>query len=449
MMQIGYSRHNMTPLYPVPLAGFGNSSTRMSQGWVVPICTTCIAFTDDAGSTVLMFTTDMCVTEAAWTAQIRKKIFDATGVPENHIMIGSTHSHSAPDIGNTAEPTIADFHELYDEKMLCAAIDALADRAPAKAEIGRTVTGPLNHVRHYRNHDGSYAGDNYGTMTVESVADHASQADRGMQIIRITRQGKKDIVLVNWQAHPTITGTAAREKGRLLRPFLSSDFIGTCRVYLEKELDCHFAYFQGACGNLNSRTFMTDREYVTDNVHDYGKELGQFVLEGLKNMEPVNTDFVKVKRLDFAGPMDKSDNHRIEEARMIAKLWRETNDVKLVREVAAPYDIHSPYHANAIVARYNGPDTITIELNAIAIGDIGFVTAPYEMFDVNGKFIKDNTPQKMTFVMECANAHMSYMASEIAFDYGCYEADIRRYPKGTAERLAQTFVDMLTDLTAQ
>jgi len=449
MVQIGYSRHNMTPDYPVPLAGFGNSSTRMSQGWVVPICATCVAFTDDTGSTVLMFTTDMCVTSGSWTKQIREKITAATGVPGDRIMIGSTHSHSAPDIGNTAEPTIGDFHELYDEKMLQAAIDALADRAPAKVEIGRTVTGPLNHVRHYRNHDGSYAGDNYGTMTVESVADHASQADRVMQVMRVTREGKKDIILVNWQAHPTITGTAARESGRLLRPFLSSDFIGTCRIYLEKELDCHFAYFQGACGNLNSRTFMTDREFVTSNVHTYGQEVGKHVMEALENMEPVNTDSVKAKQMEFVGPMDKSDDSRIEEARMIAKLWRETNDIKLVREKAAPYGIHSPYHANAIVARHDGPDTISIELNAIAIGDIGFITAPYEMFDVNGKFIKDNTPQKMTFVMECANEHMSYMASSQAFDYGCYEADIRRYPKGTAEKLSQIFVDMIGELTAK
>jgi hypothetical protein len=173
----------------VPLAGFGNSSTRMSQGWVVPICATCLAITDGAGSTVLMFTTDMCITQIAWTKQIREKITAATGVPGDRIMIGSTHSHSAPDIDNRAEPTIEDFHRLYDEKMLQAALDAMADRAPAKAEIGRTVTGPLNHVRHYRNRDGSYAGDNYGYMTLESVADHATQADRGMQVIRITREG--------------------------------------------------------------------------------------------------------------------------------------------------------------------------------------------------------------------------------------------------------------------
>ena len=82
-----------------------------------------------------------------------------------------------------------------------------------------------------------------------------------------------------------------------------------------------------------------------------------------------------------------------------------------------------------------------------AIGDIAFVTAPYEMFDVNGMYIKENSPYETTFVMTMANGANSYIAAEYAFEgRGTYEVHNRLLIKGTAEELASTFVDMLNSL---
>lgn len=446
MIRVGYGRADITPDFSVPLAGFGNSSTRMSQGYVNRQYATCIAITDEKGSTVLLITQDQCTTPGSWARQTRARIKAATGLSEKRIMISSTHNHSSPDVGNTAEPSIARFQKFYDDKLVEAALAALADRSEAKIETGRAVTGPLNHVRHYYMSNGTTAGDNYGDLTVGTVLDHTTQADRRMQLIRFTFEGKPDIVLVNWQAHPTVSATAARESGRALRPFLSADFVGTCRDYVEKEIGCRFAYFQGAAGNLNSRTYMQDREYVPSDVHVYGKELGNTVLEGLANMKPVQDGAVQCKQIIYSGELDHSDDYRYEAAQEIARYWRETNDRLGCLEKGKPHDIHSPYHANAIVARHNMGETISMELDAIRVGDISFVTAPYEMFDTNGAFIKDNTPVDMTFVLTYANDHVSYVASAEAFDYGCYEADIRRFTKGTAEKVAQILVDAVAEL---
>ena len=68
------------------------------------------------------------------------------------------------------------------------------------------------------------------------------------------------------------------------------------------------------------------------------------------------------------------------------------------------------------------------------------------MFDTNGAYIKDHTPVDMTFVLTYANDHVSYVASAEAFEYGCYEADIRRFTKGTAEKVAQQLVDAVAQL---
>lgn len=449
MIKVGYARADITPDFSVPLAGFGNSSTRMSQGYVNRQYATCIAITDEKNSTVLLFTQDQCTTVGAWAKQARAMITAATGVAMDRIMISSTHNHATVDIGNTAEPSVERFHKFYNSKMVEAAVAAIADQAPAKVETGRAVTGPLNHVRHYYLDNGTVAGDNYGDFSSGNIEGHTTQADRRMQLIRFTFEKKSPIVLVNWQAHPTVSSTAAREEGLLTRPFLSADFVGACREWVEDKIDCRFAYFQGAAGNINSRARDNEKEPVPTIVGQYGAQLGKTVLEGLENMKPVQDGAVQLKQKIYEGPLCHADDYRIEEARAIAKYWRETNDKEGCIEMGKKSDIHSPYHANAIVARYNMGKTLSMELDAVRIGDISFVTAPFEMFDTNGAYIKDNTPVDMTFVLTYANDHVSYVASKEAFDYGCYEADIRRFTRGTAEEVAQILVDMVAELKGE
>jgi len=446
MIRVGYGRADITPDFSVPLAGFGNSSTRMSQGYVNRQYATCIAITDEKKKTVLLFTQDQCITVGSWARRARARILAATGVPVNNIMISSTHNHATVDHGNRAEPSVDKFQLFYEDKMVEAAVAALADRAEAKVETGRTVTGPLSYVRHYYLDNGTTAGDNYGDFSSGKVVGHTTEADRRMQLIRFTFENKAPIVLVNWQAHPTVSSTAARESGRMLRPFLSADFVGACRDWVEKQIDCRFAYFQGASGNLNSRSFLAKEEPVPTNVHEYGAQLGKHVLEGLETMKEVNAGAVQLQQKIYEGELDHSDDYRYEAAAEIAKFWRETNDKAACIEMGKKSDIHSPYHANAIVARHNMGSTLSMEINAIRVGDISFVTAPYEMFDTNGAYIKDNTPVDMTFVLTYANDHVSYIASKEAFDYGCYEADIRRFTRGTGEKVAQILVDMLTEM---
>ena len=83
---------------------------------------------------------------------------------------------------------------------------------------------------------------------------------------------------------------------------------------------------------------------------------------------------------------------------------------------------------------------------ALKVGPLGFACAPYEMFGANGMFIKEWSPYAMTFVVTHCNGSKSYLASKLAFHHGCYEVDSRWYPEGTAELLADNFVDMLKEL---
>ena len=56
---VGYGRSEITPTISVPLAGYGNTLTRMSQGVLDPQYTSCTAITDANDNTVLLITNDI------------------------------------------------------------------------------------------------------------------------------------------------------------------------------------------------------------------------------------------------------------------------------------------------------------------------------------------------------------------------------------------------------
>jgi hypothetical protein len=131
----------------------------------------------------------------------------------------------------------------------------------------------------------------------------------------------------------------------------------------------------------------------------------------------------------------------------IKALWEEPHDHRRCAEAGKPFGIVSPYHAIAIVNRFENPNTVQeMPLTCASIGPVGFVSAPYEMFDTNGKFVKEHSPCEMTFVLTCANGANGYIASEPAFEYGSYEVHNRVFARGTAEALVDTMVDMLRDM---
>ena len=84
-----------------------------------------------------------------------------------------------------------------------------------------------------------------------------------------------------------------------------------------------------------------------------------------------------------------------------------------------------------------------IDLRSTVI--VGFPGETEEDFAELCQFIKENSPFKMTIVATKANGENGYFPSAFAFDVsGGYECDTTKYIRGTAERLADTYVELLT-----
>lgn len=436
MMKAGYSRVDISPTESVPLAGFGNTSQRMSQQVIDRLYATCLALTDEKENTVLLFHNDLIGSPRHISDPIRSAVSEATGVPVSNILVGSTHTHSAPDIWNVGEPSLLRYNASLPGLLARCAVDAMADRKTARGYCARVYTENLNFVRHYILEDGHYLGDNFGTQHESPILDHATKVDNEMRLVKFVRDGGEDLLMVNWQVHPLRTGGGYRTN-------VSSDIIGVMRDAVEAAMGCRFIYFNGGAGNVSPISRMPQENRV-DNYQDHGKALAAHVLAA--QYEPLELGNFCVREEAHIEKLNRPDPGRIPAAREVSAYWERTNDWPSSVALAIEKGFSSQFDAWCMMQRHDRKDDeIDCPLTAISLGELGFAAVPYEMFDTNARYIRDTAPFKMTFISTTTNASVMYIPSAYGFIHGCYEAACTDCKPGTGERLAGMLVRMLEE----
>ena len=442
----GYSRQAVIPTEPIPLSGYGNESKRFHKENTEPICITTVALSDENDSTVLMVGMDVAVAYGLIVEPAIQRITELTGIPADRIYMAGTHTHSGPAIGYDI-PCMNNYVQQLVDAAVATAQEALADRKESKLFVGSIETHNLNFIKHYKvrhqtTGELSVIGDQYGTGKDKILMDHMTRVDPTLFAVKFERDGGKDIVLVNFRAHPHFTGGYTAYN-------LSSDYIGAFRMALEAMCDCHAVYFQGACGNINASTRMHDeRRYSTCRSH--GTALAAATLECLgRNMKQVEPAAIEAKQIKFYGEINKVDETLADAARKVQKVWRETLDINLSIETGMPLGIHGPYHAGALLANLERTkeEHGWMILNAVSLGkELAFVTFPGEMYDSISVRMEENSPFATTLMLGYCCHHIGYLPSKAAYKYGSYEVDITRFAPGTGEKVADTYVEMLEQL---
>ena len=371
------------------LYGYAAGGERLSQKILDPLYVTCVAFTDTDNTTVLLLAIDMCHSFKI-TTEVRNLISEQTGVPVSNVLFTASHSHSAPAMDDTGDPNIRAYNEIYMSRCLQAAKDALADRKPAQMHTTFTRPEGLNFIRHYILTDGTHLGVGVGTHKQEELYGHTGSPDNLMQLVKFTREGGKDIVMINWQGH--YYGTKEIDYYAI-----SADYPGVMRKAVEEQLDCESIFILGGSGNQNTKSNIRN-ENKAANFIEMGNLLADEAVKAAANFQPSETG--KIYLLE--------NNHQFEGYSAVAPLY------------------------------------------AFGFGDFGCVTAPFELFASTNIAIRDNSKFKYTFVATCANGALQYLPDEAAFEYECMEVQSNtRYPKGTAEALQAQLSSMLDTVFSQ
>ena len=213
---------------------------------------------------------------------------------------------------------------------------------------------------------------------------------------------------------------------------------------MEKDGDCLFAFYQGAAGNINPHSRMTEQEEITRDCLTYGKVMARYARQAMADMKPARPGQIRSMQRIMDGPVDHSKDYMLDKAKEIRDLWMRTYDLTLVQKAGLPYGIRTPYHANAIIGRAGAPQTVDLELNAISLGpDVGIVTVPNELFDTLAVMVEEASDFPLTMTFGYCGAYRGYIPSMLAYEHTCYESDCGKYAPGIGEQIAQNLIDML------
>lgn len=430
-LQVGYARVSIIPDYEVGLGGYSDAESRSQQGYLDYIYATCIAVTSGE-ETILLYTIDTLAVTKERADGIREAVRTATGVAGEKIFIGATHGHNCPALSGgyeNAKTYIQDVQNWCAE----AAEKALADRSPAKLLRAKAEHEGMNFVRHYTLDDGTYTDSNGASRAgAARLVGHPMPTDPQMVMLKFDRgDDKKDILMVNWQAHPDSATAIGYNQ-------ISPSWIGPMRNKLEKQTGMEVAYFTGASGNqvMESKIPSESHNY---SWKKYGEVLADCAYSMLDKLEPVEGDAIKTNRHFMDVEVDHSWDHLLDEANEVYELWKKT-DRPTGDVLAKTYNMSSVYHARAIRSRAAMGQYLQMEMNTFCIGDVGFTTGTYEMFSNSGLYVKENSPFETTFLI---TGNSSYVPADIAYTYRGYEADTSFYARGVAEALAEQYVQML------
>lgn len=438
---VGYSKKDITPLENIPLGGYGNTATRISEGFTDRLYATCMYLQDKEGNSMVIIGADVGNT-AGRMRNIHETLAGSVDMPKENVILAASHTHACPDNYETDAAT-----ERWRAQLLQALIEAVgeakADMAPADMYINSTETKRLNFVRRYTLSDGTVVGYESDIKDAQqaglSVVGHETEPDGEVQLLKFDRgEGKTDILLTNFQVHPHLsTGSTKRQ--------ITSDLVGTYRAAVEEKLGYDVVYITGAAGNLNSYSYV-EGEQLTKDHREYGDRLANYVFNAEDGYEKVNADTIRLIKLNYDAEVDHSQDHMVELAKEVVNYFDLTNSVAAVREKYLSQGFDSPYQAKAIVNRSTKDKTFPFDIQAMTIGDVAFTVAPYEMFDTNGMNIKNGSPYKMTVLIGYSGGGYGYIPTEEAFANGGYETHNCYYVPGTAEELEELYLGMLDQL---
>ena len=262
-LMAGVARADISPPVGIPQMNWG-SQTHITAEGIDPVGMYATALVIGDGRQKFAMV-DIDVLSINHMDDIPRRASQLTGIPEDHIRLGATHTHAGPVLTSVKGPVGVDlskyeapfgrFREIMADKIVGAILEANAHMEPVHVN-GAKGTGSININRRLHAENGRPAAVGVNP---------AGYVDRDLTVVRIDRaNGRPLAVLVNFQCH----GTVLAWENKVISP----DWIGSARAAVERAMPgAKCLYLQGAAGNQGPREGFTGDLAV---AHRLGNVLG-------------------------------------------------------------------------------------------------------------------------------------------------------------------------------
>lgn len=412
---VGYGRKQMAG--PLPIHTW-NSTAEVYRD---PLYLTCIAFSDGE-NTALVMSADVMKVDSTAFEECAKLLGEKFGIERKSIMISAIHSHYAPTITRTCS-----WAETFFDAALFATEQALADLSPARVYGGEGYTDSLTFVRRYLLADGTWK---FNPSAADNPVRHESDADNQLRTLRFVREGKKDILMANYQTH---------YHGPERKDVITADVFGDFRALAEEELGCDFMYCSGAGGNLNFFSVIPG-ERKHRNIGAAAAELLRATKEALNGEKELTPGKVITATTVYKGKIRHDPPERIAQAQEVRNVGRDTPEGA---ELIKKYQFVNKYEPGAILYRNTLGDTLDVHFFTVCFGDIAISGVPYEQFDTNAQEVRAASPYEMTFTLSMVNESFAYVPSALADHHRSYEVATSKFVPGSGTAFAAEQLGLL------
>lgn len=463
----GVAKANIEPAVGIPSMNWGSATHIVSQG------------NDPEGMFVRALVLSdgkqkfaLVDTDGGGGGDALKRASLLTGIPVEHIRIGSSHTHAGPSLSrgkgpagadlSQYEPMMAAHRAVVADKLVGVIVEANRKLRPVHA-YGVVGTGSIAINRRYRG-----KGPNDPEAPPAVGLNFEAPVDRDLPVIRIDdARGNPYAILVNFQCH----GTVLAYENQVVSP----DWIGPMRNTVEASLPgATCLFFQGATGNQGPIEGYTGD---LDVPHRLGRILGHEAAAlayriSTVRREPRFEGYTESTALQarqpyrVLGPHDGALRYAsklLELPRIVhgqadidrmAKLTEAAE--KALRQVkqkpgATEWELAQAAARQrrwaSLLARYRQPVETTpvrLEVAVLRIGEMALVLTNGELFSEIGVTVKKASPFKVT--MFCGYGNRTgggYMPIRSEYAFGSYEVDGTSYGPGAAEKTVEETIALL------
>lgn len=408
---LGVARRVISPEVGCNLAGYGPNviSTSLHDDL------TATAFCFQAGDTrAMMVSVTVCSLRTPFCNRIREEIEQVTGIPRDNCIIHAVHTHSGPI--TSGGYGWGSFNEEYCEtilvpRILDAAREAVEKTIPVnmKVSVGDSFVGVNrreltedNRVILGQNPWGSFNPK----MTVLSFCD---------------LDGKVVANLIHYGCHGTASG---------INHEITRDWMGVMIDMLEEESGAITAFFNGAEGDVGPRLAngKTVGEAHVSYAVEHGAIAGADAVRIYAHPDQYQMATLEVSTAQITIPL-------------LPRISQEMASQELEKYKTATYNLNARKRRfyEATLASYDEgyveESGFSFTQTAIRVGDVVFLSFPYEIFSEIGMRIAKSSPITHTLSIANANGAGGYMVTQDQLCRGGYEVDM------FMTRPVQRFVD--------
>ena len=362
---------------------------------------------DDGKQKALLISLDLLALDGWYVRKIRKECAEILNTKPELILLTCTHNHSGPEAATPLAPNHDKLNVPYTNKlreMILEETGKLKDYKPCTVAFYSSKCDE-NRNRRY------VTADNVASFTphrreVVPLATEFADKELGQVCFFDPESQMPLYVIGNYAAHPLAGHSPGRGMTRI-----TADYPGFFRNCITSETGAEAMFINGACGDLVPR----EDELGMEAAGSMGYRLAKAAIGGMLDSRR-NPNRFTLNEPELAGD---------------------------IRSFTVP--IRRKF-MDRVPPEYKGKDTVTLEIQTLAIGDICFVGMPGEVCCELGMEIKWHTPFRKAFIAYYSTSDFSYMAPANFLVAGGYEGSAQQFGAMGGFELVRTAIESMFSL---